>query len=287
MNPKKLTFNTKTTINCSGKLLDLSSPRIMGILNLTPDSFFDGGKYKNEKQIANRIENIISEGADIIDLGAVSTRPGANLLNYDEELHRLDFALNFIQKYFKQIIVSVDTFRADVAQKVVADFEVDIINDISGGTMDKNMYETVAKLNVPYIMMHIQGTPAIMQVAPNYQDVVKEIITFFVEKVEKLKKLGVNDIIIDPGFGFGKTLEHNYIILKNLTLFKMLELPILVGLSRKSMIYKLLSLSPEDVLPESLALNSLALNNGANILRVHDVKETQRMLKIFEKYSNS
>jgi len=278
MNPKKLTFNTKTTINCSGKLLDLSSPRIMGILNLTPDSFFDGGKYKNEKQIANRIENIISEGADIIDLGAVSTRPGANLLNYDEELHRLDFALNFIQKYFKQIIVSVDTFRADVAQKVVADFEVDIINDISGGTMDKNMYETVAKLNVPYIMMHV---------APNYQDVVKEIITFFVEKVEKLKKLGVNDIIIDPGFGFGKTLEHNYIILKNLTLFKMLELPILVGLSRKSMIYKLLSLSPEDVLPESLALNSLALNNGANILRVHDVKETQRMLKIFEKYSNS
>lgn len=280
-------FQAKKSINCKGKLIDLSSPLVMGILNVTPDSFFDGGKFKSEKQITERINQLIEEEVDIIDIGAVSTRPGADLLNTGEEIKRLEFSLSCIKKNFPETIISIDTFRAGVAKEVVSTYKVDIINDISGGTLDNKMFQTIADLKVPYILMHIQGTPATMQIAPTYNNVTKEIIQFFADKINKLKQNGVNDIIIDPGFGFGKTIEHNYELLKNLELFKILEQPILTGLSRKSMIYKLLDLTPEEVLSETMALNLLALNNGANILRVHDVKETKRIVKIFKKYSES
>ena len=271
------------TINCSGKLLDLSEAKIAGILNVTPDSFYDGGRYTSEDKIIKRAEQLIEEGSDIIDIGAFSSRPDAKLISSEEEKKRLVPALTVIRKRFPELIISVDTYRSEIADFVVRNFETDIINDISGGNFDDKMFETIAKLQVPYIVMHIKGTPETMQKNPVYNDVVKDLLKYFSEKIESAKKIGINDIIIDPGFGFGKTINHNYQLLNKLEIFKITERPVMVGLSRKSMIYKLLNSKPEDVLPGTLALNMIALQKGANILRVHDVKETKQVIEVYKK----
>ena len=275
------------TINCNGNLLDLSVPKIAGILNITPDSFYDGGKYISEDAVRNKINEFIKDGADIIDIGAFSSRPGAELISESEEKIRLQSTLEIVRKYFPNIILSVDTYRSEIARFVIKEFEVSIINDISGGDYDNKMFETIAEFQVPYIVMHMQGNPGTMQTKPQYIDVVKDLLKYFSEKTESAKKLGINDLIIDPGFGFGKTLEHNYQLLNNLDLFKISERPILVGLSRKSMIYRLNNKTPEDALPGTLALNMIALQKGANILRVHDVKETLQVINVFNKLISS
>ncbi len=259
----------------------------MGILNITPDSFYDGGKYQTKKEILRKTRQMIKEGASIIDVGAYSSRPGAGHIKVEEEMQRLKIALEVIRTDFPDVIVSADTFRSSVASMAVKDYEVDIINDISAGSADENMFDTIAALNVPYIMMHIKGTPQNMQVNPTYDDVVGEIINYFSEKIQKAKLSGICDVIIDPGFGFGKTLEHNYRILSRLDDFKIFELPILVGLSRKSMIYKALDATPKEALNGTTVLNTIALMNGANILRVHDVKEAMETVKLFSLYYGS
>jgi dihydropteroate synthase len=274
------------TINCKGTLIDLSKPIIAGILNLTPDSFYDGGKYTTHDSVKKRIEEIITEGAEIIDIGAYSSRPGAKHISQKEETNRLLPVLDYISRNYPQQIISVDTFRSEIAEISVTEFGVSIINDISAGTSDKNMFSVMASLNVPYIIMHMQGNPQNMQHNPKYDDVIKEIIKFFADKIFQLRKLGLNDIIIDPGFGFGKTIEHNYKILRELEKFKITDCPILVGLSRKSMIYKLLEKSPDDVLPATLALQMTALEKGASILRVHDIKETKQIINVFNKMNS-
>ena len=271
------------TINCKGNLLELSKPKIAGILNVTPDSFYDGGKYANIDIVKNRVGEMIAEGADIIDVGAFSSRPNAKHISVKEELKRLIPVLEMMQKYFPKLIISVDTFRSEIAKIAINDFGVAIINDISAGNMDAKMLETVADLNVPYIMMHMQGTPQNMQNTPKYNDLIKELLLFFAKKVNIAKQIGINDIIIDPGFGFGKTIEHNYQLLNELNKFNILELPILVGISRKSMIYKVFNSEPKDVLPATLALSMVALQKGASILRVHDVKETVQVVDVFNK----
>ncbi len=274
------------TINCKGTLIDLSKPIIAGILNLTPDSFYDGGKYTTHDSVKKRIEEIITEGAEIIDIGAYSSRPGAKHISQKEETNRLLPVLDYISRNYPQQIISVDTFRSEIAEISVTEFGVSIINDISAGTSDKNMFSVMASLNVPYLIMHMQGNPQNMQHNPKYDDVIKEIIKFFADKIFQLRKLGLNDIIIDPGFGFGKTIEHNYKILRELEKFKITDCPILVGLSRKSMIYKLLEKSPDDVLPATLALQMTALEKGASILRVHDIKETKQIINVFNKMNS-
>ncbi|MCF6184070.1 MAG: dihydropteroate synthase [Bacteroidales bacterium] len=271
------------TINCRGKLIELSEPKIAGILNITPDSFYDGGKYFSENSVKNRIKQLVKEGADIIDIGAFSSRPGAELISEKEEQKRLRFALDIIRKLYPDIILSVDTYRSEIAKFAVNNFNVDIINDISAGNFDAEMFDTIAKLNVPYIIMHMQGTPGNMQKKPQYKDVVKDLLKYFSEKIERAKKTGINDLIIDPGFGFGKTIEHNYQILSKMELFQLAERPILVGLSRKSMIYTLNNETPDDALPGTLALNMIALRKGANILRVHDIKETRQVIEVYKK----
>ena len=254
----------------------------MGILNITPDSFYDGGKYISDKKIIERAEQILSEGAKIIDIGAYSSRPGASHVPEKEELDRLQPVLSIIRKKFPEAIISVDTFRSNIAEIVVKDYEASIINDISGGNYDPEMFKTISELNVPYIIMHIKGIPENMQTNPQYEDLIKEILMFFAEKIEKAKLIGINDIIIDPGFGFGKTLEHNYELMKHLDKFKILDLPILVGISRKSMIYNLFNSTPDNALTGTIALNAFALQKGADILRVHDVKEAIETIKIVE-----
>ncbi|MBS2098576.1 dihydropteroate synthase [Carboxylicivirga linearis] len=259
----------------------------MGILNITPDSFFDGGQYQLQADILKRCESILLEGVEIIDIGAYSSRPGAENVSGEEELKRLSTALTWIRKEYPNTIISVDTFRASVAEEVVKNFEVDIINDIAAGELDNKMFETVARLNVPYVMMHMKGTPQSMQQNPKYNNLIQEISNYFAKKVEQLSYLGVNDIIIDPGFGFGKTLEHNYQLLKELTQLHLFQLPILVGVSRKSMIYKLLEVEPKDALNGTSVLNTVALLNGANILRVHDVKEAVECVKLVQQLQNA
>ena len=280
-----MTINNKHEkfLNCGGKLIDISEPVVMGILNITPDSFYDGGRYTNNKEILKKAENILKEGGKIIDIGAYSSRPGAKNINEDEELERLFNALKHIRKEFHETIISVDTFRSNVAKKVVNEFNVSIINDISSGNMDENMFKTISELNVVYIMMHMQGNPQDMQNNPVYDDIMKDIILYFAEKIEKLKSLGFNNIILDPGFGFGKTLDHNYILLNDLEILKIFELPIMVGISRKSMIYNLLNTSPEKSLTGTIVLNTIALESGANILRVHDVQEAVETINIYKK----
>ncbi len=260
-------------INVRGELLDLSRPVVMGILNITPDSFFDGGKYETEREIVERCEKITTEGAAIIDLGAYSSRPGAVDVTADDEWRRVENALKIVRKSFPDAYLSLDTFRSQIAKQAVEEFGVDIINDIYGGEADNMMFETVGKLKVPYILMHMQGTPQTMQANPQYKDVVAEISLFFSEKVYQLHSYGVNDIILDPGFGFGKTLQHNYTILARLKEFQLHNLPLCVGMSRKSMIQKLLDITADDSLNGTTVTNTIALMNGANILRVHDVKE--------------
>jgi len=269
------------TINCKGTLINLSSPKVMGILNITPDSFFDGGSYKNEKDILLKTEKMLTEGATFIDVGAYSSRPGAIHISEDEELKRLLPVVDLLVKNFPKIILSIDTFRSNIAKKTI-EHGATIINDISGGKMDKNMFATVAKLQVPYILMHMLGTPQTMQQNPHYKNVTQEIISFFAEQIFKLHQLQLNDVIIDVGFGFGKTIEHNYELLKNLSLFKSLDTPILAGISRKSMLYKPLETTPKKALNATTVANTIALLNGASILRVHDVKEAVEAIKITE-----
>lgn len=263
------------TIKLADRELDFSVPVVMGILNVTPDSFYDGGKYVSEVKVIERIHQIVEEGAGIIDVGAYSTRPGAAFVDEKEELGRLSWAVELIRKYYPEVAVSIDTFRAKVAEEIITCLGPVIVNDISGGTMDDGMFEMVAKTGVPYMMMHIQGTPQTMQKNPVYQDVVAEVRDFFTERIEKLNALGFDNIILDPGFGFGKTLAHNYELMNHMEIYQELGYPVLVGISRKSMIYKLLGGTAQDALNGTTVLNTIALMKGANILRVHDVKEAR------------
>jgi len=273
-------------MNCNGKLLDLSSPVVMGILNITPDSFYDGGKHPTTEKAVFQAERMIREGAAIIDIGAVSTRPDAVEIDEKEEWLRLKAVLPDLRKEFPETIISVDTWRSSVAKEAVA-CGADIINDISGGQFDQEMFKTIAGLKVAYIMMHTQGTPGTMQQNPHYDDVVNDIFDFFTENLKKLRHLGVTDnIIIDPGFGFGKTVKHNYELLSKISKFKSLGFPVLVGLSRKSMINKILESKPSEALNGTSVLNTIALLNGADILRVHDVKEAVEAIKLVGFYQN-
>ncbi len=267
------------TINCNGKLIDLALPKVMGILNITPDSFFDGGKHTSDKAILSHTEKMLNEGATFIDIGAYSSRPNAVHISEDEETQRLLPVIELLIKNFPTILISVDTFRSEIAKKSI-ETGACMINDISGGTMDKNMFKTIGKLQVPYILMHIQGTPQTMQQQPTYKNIVQEIMHYFAEKISELRQEKVNDIILDVGFGFGKTLEHNYELLKNLHHFNTFELPILTGVSRKSMLYKLLNTTAKEVLNATSIANTIALLNGTNMLRVHDVKEAFEAIKI-------
>ena len=263
----------------NGNFDDFSTPVVMGILNVTTDSFYDGGKYLSELEITKQISIIEKEGAKIIDVGASSSRPGSIPVSEKTEIERLLPTIELIKKNSPNLKISIDTFRSNVARQCIKN-GADMINDISAGEKDKKMFDTIAELNVPYVMMHMKGNSLTMQKNPNYDYIIKEISEFFEKKIKTLNSLGFNKIIIDPGFGFGKTLEHNYEILRNLSEFKKINLPILVGVSRKSMIYNLLKITPEKALNGTSIINTLALNNGANLLRVHDVKEAIECVKI-------
>ena len=272
-----------TYINVKGQLMDLSQPKVMGILNATPDSFYAQSRPQTEKEIILRLQEMENEGASIMDIGAYSSRPNAQHISIEEEMERLRNCLTLVNKECPNAIVSIDTFRADIAKMCVEEYGAAMINDISAGNMDKQMFATIAQLGVPYIIMHMQGTPQDMQSAPHYDNLLKEVFYYFSEKISKLRDLGVKDIILDPGFGFGKTLEHNYQLMNHLEEFSTFELPLLVGISRKSMIYKLLGTSPEEALNGTTALNTISLLKGANILRVHDVKAAVEAVNIVEK----
>ena len=264
-------------------LLELSVPQVMGILNVTPDSFYAGSRMQTEKDIAMRAEEIIAEGGTIIDIGAYSSRPNAEHVTTKEEIDRLSFGLDVIRKIYPDVLISVDTFRADVAEHCVSNYNVGIINDISAGEMDERMFATVARLGVPYIMMHMKGTPQNMQLSPSYDDLIKEVFLYFAEKIQKLRDLGAKDIILDPGFGFGKSVDHNYELMAHLEDFRVFDLPLLIGISRKSMIYRYLGGTPETALNGTAVLDTFALMKGANILRVHDVKEAVEAVKLVSK----
>ena len=270
------------TINAGGRLLDLQTPVVMGILNATPDSFYAGSRTQTEAEIAARVHQIVDEGAGIIDVGAYSSRPGADDVPAEEEARGLRHALDIVRREAPDAIISVDTFRADVAKMCIEEGGAHIINDISGGTLDKNMFRTVARLRVPYILMHIQGEPHTMQQAPHYDNLEQEVFLFLSQRVDQLRQLGVADIILDPGFGFGKTLAHNYELMNRLEDFREFDLPLLVGISRKSMIYKLLGTTPAEALGGTIALNTIALMKGAHILRVHDVRAAVETVRIVE-----
>ena len=269
-------------INVNGSLLDLSVPCVMGILNITPDSFYAGSRMQTEAEITARAQQILDEGAGIIDIGAYSFRPNAENVSSHEEMERLRMGLEILRKTQPGAVISVDTFRADVARMCVEEYGVAIINDIAAGEMDADMFRTVAELNVPYIMMHMQGTPQNMQQHPHYDNLLKEVFLYFAQKVQQLRDMGMKDIILDPGFGFGKTVEHNYELLAHLEEFRIFELPLLVGVSRKSMIYRLLGNTPQDALNGTTVLDTICLLKGADILRVHDVREAVETVKIVE-----
>ncbi len=272
-------FYVKKTLNCGGGILDLSLPKVMGILNVTPDSFYDGGQYLTEKEIIERVQQILSEGGSIIDIGACSTRPGASDIPANEEAARLLPVVKLVKKEFPQSIISVDTYRATIAEQAV-DAGAVMVNDISGGSFDPMMFKTVGRIRVPYICMHIQGTPKNMQEKPDYKDLVNEVVDYFSNKINEMKSNGINDIIIDPGFGFGKLVEHNYQLLNSLADLKIFEYSVLAGISRKSMINKVLNTSPDKALNGTTVLNTIALKNGASILRVHDVKEAVEVVQL-------
>ena len=276
----------KTTVNCQGQLLNVSEPQIMGILNVTPDSFYDGGRYADESAIINQVERMLTEGASIIDIGGYSSRPGAKHISEKEELERVIPIVETIHSEFPDAILSVDTFRSSIVAKAI-ESGASIINDISGGELDNKMFEIIAHYNVPYILMHMKGNPQTMKNESSYKNMMEEIILYFSKKINALRKMGVNDIIIDPGFGFSKTLEQNYELLHKLNEFKLFELPILVGISRKSMVNKILNVKAEDALNGSTALHALAITNGANLLRVHDVKEAIEVLKIVKAFQQA
>ncbi len=280
-------FSKKYTINCRGNLIDLSEPKIMGILNITPDSFYDGGRYNDDTGVKKQLKKLIREGADFIDVGSYSSRPGAEHISVEEEEKRLYPVLEMIRKQYPDVYISVDTFRHAIAKKAVENYQVDMINDISAGEMDDKMFDTIAELNVPYVIMHMKGTPQNMKEKCQYDDLMNEVIYYFSDKYDRLKKKGVNDILIDPGFGFAKNIKQNFTLLKNLDQFKIFELPVLAGLSRKSMIYKSLGITPDEALPGTIGLNMLALEKGVNILRVHDVREARENIKLFQFYKQA
>jgi dihydropteroate synthase len=269
------------TINCNGKLIDLTTPKVMGILNVTPNSFYDGGKFTDDKQILNHVEKMLVDGATFIDVGGYSSKPNAELVSEEEELSRVLPIIQKIIKEFPKTIISIDTFRSEVAQQSIENGAA-IINDISAGSLDENMMQTVAKLQVPYIMMHMKGNPQTMQSLANYKNIVKEIRYYFSEKIALARSFGINDLLLDPGFGFAKTIEQNFEVLNKLELFQMLELPLLIGVSRKSMIHKTLGTTSEFALNGTTSLNTIALMKGAKILRVHDVKEAVETAKLFQ-----
>jgi len=266
------------------QLFDLSSPLIMGIINVTPDSFYKGSRFTTEKAILHAVDKILENGGGIIDIGGFSTRPSAEIISEEEEIYRLSKALEIILKKYPQTVISIDTFRAKVARYMVENFQVAMINDVSGGTLDDQMFETIADLKVAYVLMHMRGTPQTMQQLTDYEDVVTEVFQFLQKRLAQLRSLGVTDVVIDLGFGFAKTIQQNYQLLKKLSYFKELGAPILAGLSRKSMIYKLLNITPDEALTGTIAVNMLALIGGASILRVHDVKEAMQTIKIFNEY---
>ncbi|MDR0743401.1 MAG: dihydropteroate synthase [Tannerella sp.] len=271
-------------LNIKGELLSLDTPVVMGILNVTPDSFYAGSRYENERAVAERIETIIAEGGAFVDIGGYSSRPDAAEVSAEEEWRRLEPALKILRDEYSRIPVSVDTFRADIGQRAVEEYGVAVINDISGGSMDERMFETVARLHVPYVLMHMRGTPRTMQQNTGYHHLIEDIMLYFAEKLRALRLLGVNDVIVDPGFGFSKTLEQNYELMRHLNEFStILECPLLVGISRKRMIYDLLGNSAEDGLNGTTVLHTFALLNGADILRVHDVKAAVEAVKVIDK----
>lgn len=269
------------TLNLRGRLLELREPQIMGILNVTPDSFYSDSRTPDEAHITERVRQMMDEGADMIDIGGYSSRPGADDVTPEEEMDRLRRGLRIVRKLYPKVPVSVDTFRADVARMCIEEEGADIINDISGGMMDRQMFRTVARLGVPYILMHMQGTPDTMQVAPHYDNLRREVMLYFAERIDRLCQMGAKDIIVDPGFGFGKTLEHNYELMNHLEDFAVFNLPLLVGISRKSMIYKLTGGTPQTSLNGTTVLNTISLVKGAHILRVHDVKAAAEAKQIY------
>lgn len=269
------------TLNLRGRLLELREPQIMGILNVTPDSFYSDSRTPDEAHITERVRQMMDEGADMIDIGGYSSRPGADDVTPEEEMDRLRRGLRIVRKLYPEVPVSVDTFRADVARMCIEEEGADIINDISGGMMDRQMFRTVARLGVPYILMHMQGTPDTMQVAPHYDNLRREVMLYFAERIDRLCQMGAKDIIVDPGFCFGKTLEHNYELMNNLEDFAVFNLPLLVGISRKSMIYKLTGGTPQTSLNGTTVLNTISLVKGAHILRVHDVKAAAEAKQIY------
>ena len=278
---KDKNFNPSNKIEVKNTSLDLSTPKIMGIINMTDDSFYDGGKNYNSNKTLKKVTKFIKEGADIIDIGGYSSRPGAKNISIKEEWKRIKDIIPIVNKNFPKTIISVDTFRSEIAKRAIEN-GAHIINDISGGSIDKCLFDTVASLKTPYILTHIKGNPENMQENPNYNSVINEITEYFQKKIKTLKSKGINNIIIDPGFGFGKSLQHNYEILNNLNKFKKFNLPILVGVSRKSMIYRLLKTNPKEALNGTTIVNTLCLLGGANILRVHDVKEAKECIKIIK-----
>ena len=275
-------LSSNRSINCKGKLLDFSQPLVMGILNITPNSFFDGGQHNSMQNAVTQTKKMLDDGADIIDIGGYSSQRNADFVTEEMEIDRLIPVIEVMVKTFPDIIISVDTFRAAVAEKAI-EHGAAIINDISGGTLDENMFDVVGKHQVPYILMHMRGTPQNMQQFVDYDDLVSDIIYYFSERLEKAYQAGIKDVIIDPGFGFSKTLAQNYELLSKLNMFQHLDVPILAGVSRKTMIYNLLSISPKEALNGTTVLNTLALTKGADILRVHDVKEAVECVKIVKK----
>lgn len=282
-----LNLQSKITICINGKLIDFTKPKVMGILNVTPDSFYKESRTFDKDDIAKRADQIIEEGGDIIDIGAYSSRPGADDVSTQEEIDRLCRALDIIKSKFPDVILSIDTFRSSVAKHCITQYGHAIINDISGGEMDSNMFQTISELKVPYILMHMQGTPQTMQINPQYTNVTQNILSYFARKIATLHQLNVSDIIIDPGFGFGKTLENNYQLMKDLNKFTLIDAPLLVGISRKSMIYKALDTDPQHALNGTTVLNTYALSQGANILRVHDVREAAEAVRIMQKITGT
>ena len=278
-----MTHFIHSQINVNGRLMDLSQPRVMGILNVTPDSFFAESRKQTDEAVEAQVERMLAEGADMIDIGAYSSRSNAEHVSAEEEMARLRRGLTALRRVAPEAVVSVDTFRADVARMCVEEYGVAIINDIAAGEMDPEMFATVAQLGVPYVMMHMQGTPQNMQLNPHYDNLMKEVMTYFAEKVDCLRQMGAKDLILDPGFGFGKTLDHNYELLSHMEEFAEFGLPLLVGISRKSMIYRLLDITPQESLNGTTVLNTIALLKGAHILRVHDVKPAVEAVKMVGK----
>jgi dihydropteroate synthase len=279
--PQSKLFSRNKTVNLRGRLLDLSTPRIMGVLNVTPDSFYDGGRYEQDGELLQQVEKMLTAGAALIDVGAYSSRPGAREISTEEELKRALRAITLIRKAFPDALISIDTFRSTVASAAVQE-GASLINDISAGNLDPAMFETVARLSVPYIAMHMRGNPATMRNLTDYHNLLREITDYFHPKIHRLHQLGVKDVIVDPGFGFAKTVAQNFELLNNLDDLRVLDKPLLVGLSRKSMIWKTLSIAPEGALNGTTALHTIALLKGASILRVHDVQEAAEVVQLVQ-----